>query len=212
MNMNDMIRKHTETDNGADMVYAVIACRDVCFRRMLSLELGRIGIHTVSNGEHIKAPSLLFVDADDYSTLYEDISNTCLLIGWSRIQDLKNISGNARYAALFHRPFLMTEFIASVFRLIHKGEIFGLKDDLWGGGNSDIREFWYDPILQAVKYTDLSLDFYNATKSVGFKGMRIKLSPHEWNICKYLYDRKGEAVSRAELAAIIGSGEGVNVV
>jgi DNA-binding response OmpR family regulator len=57
-----------------------------------------------------------------------------------------------------------------------------------------------------------SISVFESGHCVVVGGENVKLSPKEWSIFKYIYDRKGKVVSREELAALIGADGGANTV
>lgn len=200
------------TVSTADTIQVSAACKDVRFLGAIRSELGRIGIELDEyNGADV--PAILLIDIDDHSSLARELGESpTALVGWTKSKDLDTVNADGRYAAVLHRPFLMDDFLLRIVSLLYeRGIIKQLLSDRYAQLESGILPAVGDAfMLGGDPLRSISVSASAHSVSVG--GENVKLSPKEWSIFKYIYDRKGKVVSREELAGLIGADGGANTV
>ncbi|MBE6693186.1 MAG: hypothetical protein E7589_00270 [Ruminococcaceae bacterium] len=189
-----------------------VACKDARLLRMLVLEFERLGVQLSEYSGGGDAPSMLLVDMDDYPSLSAEISDGCILIGWTRRNtDVADQYGE--YAAVLHRPFLTDELLLRAAELMRElGMLDRLVLERYERIRTGVLPAWGEDIYPRgrIYSTDVALSDEPLCVTVG--GEKIKLSPREWSIFKRLYDSRGCVVERGELARLIDAAEGANTV
>ncbi len=170
--------------------YFKILTDDTRFAKMLSLELADMGVLPMKDTILFAKDDLLYILADlnvvsaEELTGYAEIGR---LIGFSGFADQKTDAKAKLCASFLHRPF-------------HMDDLRSLID-----GNLD-RLSQSKPLRQKQMQTHLIAD--PQTKSALFGDMRIALSDHEYKVLSLLCEKRGTAVSREELHALLGTEKG----
>ena len=191
----------------------LLACEDSRFSRMISLELERLGLRTADYRPDGDVGRIVLIDIDDAPELCDLLPESCLKIGWTRRERAFDGYGDEKYFAVLHRPFLTAELLSrvadamSVMGMISSGDGEALQD------NAPV----YAPVSQlmySASYSPSAILLSNGEgeRVVNVRGVGVKLSPREWSIYTYLASRKGQLVSREELAELIGCKNGSNTV
>ncbi len=179
-------------------LYAKIITDDKRFERMLALELSGCGVNVISDINSISDKLdqnnfFTIIDLDFCQEDIEELCNSSKVIGFSH--SYKNELGKRVDGchAFFQRPFLMSEFLASVF-----GDI-----DASSRAQSIREKRSSRPAAKRREY--LVLD--HERKHIIFGQDDIALTENEFKLISCLYERRGEAVSREELSSVLGSSE-----
>ncbi len=180
-------------------LYAKIITDDKRFERMLSIELSDCGAFVISDidafsGKLTPENFITVIDLDFCKEDITDLSCVSRVIGFSYQykSELGKVTDNCQ--AFFQRPFLMSDFLAVVF-----------KDDEDINRIDSLREKRSSRTSSAKSKEYLVLDYER--KSVIFGQDDILLTENEYKIISCLYDKKGEVVSREELSSVLGSSE-----
>ena len=181
-------------------LYAKIITDDKRFERMLSLELSDCGVAIISDIDRCcqKLTPDNFITVVDFDFCREDITELCnssKVIGFSHLYRSELGKKAESCHAFFQRPFLVSDFLSAVFSDI-------------GDSNriQNVREKRSSRSAHAKKKEYLVLN--PERKSVVFGQEDILLTENEFKIIFCLYEKRGETVSREELSAVLGSGEG----
>lgn len=209
--MNNTNEAYSSNAQSGEKILIAAACKDTRFLCALKSEFQRIGVDLCEyNGAD--APAVLLVDADDYPSLAEGLGGCVAAVAWTRSRDLDAINSRGEYAAVFHRPFLMDELLLRVLSILRdQGILERLVSDRYGSLSSGALPAVGDafaPANAAVR----SIAVSESRHSVTVGGESVGLSPKEWSVFKYLFDRRGTAVSREALAEHIGADGGANTV
>lgn len=159
----------------------LILCRDQRLSRLLENELRVLHLspRVVSSlPADLSGFAILLVDADDFSLSIESIDTPpVILFGRSLIGAAE---GNI---VRLHRPFSLTELESAIGILSENGAF-----------PSPTGAVAPPPLLSV------------GSDTVTVAGHRIPLTPGEYAILHCLYSKKGEAVSRETLSALLGGG------
>ncbi len=180
-------------------LYAKIITDDKRFERMLSLELSDCGIKLVSEMESFskKLTEENFFTIVDLDLCREDISELCVnskVIGFARADKCELGQAAETCHAFFHRPFLMSEFLAEIFD----------DDKLHRSRNARERS----SISAARRERRESLTLDRNGKCILYGKERIPLTDSELKVISLLYEKRGISVSREEISSLLGADNG----
>ncbi len=179
-------------------IFARIVTDDQRFYRMLSLELSSCGIALLNDADEVPDGEIFsIVDLDFYGDDISEFSADSRVIGFSRFCKDELVSTDECFAFL-HRPFLMSE----LFSLIFSSEDVSLDAKQAMGKRSG-------RIAAISRKLHLTVDIDEKKAILGNE--KINLTDTEYNILAHLCKKRGETVSREELAALLGSCDGNNV-
>ncbi|MBQ9150619.1 MAG: winged helix-turn-helix transcriptional regulator [Clostridia bacterium] len=181
------------TDTLSPRTLGWILCRDQRLSRLLEAELGYLGIAAVSFNappSPTREVCILLCDGDEFSpaegiTLAERCGCPLLVFGRETVK--LPLPANGRIC--LRRPFALTEMEKAVRTLLADRPLFGTLASA-------------EPPPKTTETPPLTAR--DGIITVGEH--TVTLTPAEWTVFTYLYDRQGEAVSRAELAALLGGG------
>lgn len=165
--------------------YARILTEDARFLRLLTLEFLSVGIETVSVTRPDEASStILIVDLDRYSEKdFQDGVEYAAVLGFTSKE--KTCKSCTR---VFHRPFLMSELISAV--------------------SPDGVRPYYDRKVSAASKKPKELELSPTGKYATYGDVTVDLSDNEYKLLTLLYEKRGELVTRDEIARLFSSEEG----
>ncbi len=177
-------------------LYATVITDDKRFERMLSLELSSRGVEILNgmdsdeakqkHGKLFSIADLDFCGSDEISVLAQ-ISD---VIGFSRYYK-NELKGAVEPCKVFlHRPFLIDELMSIIFE---------------GAEAHKKRERTPSKLK---KHSYLTVD--EVERCAVFGNERIMLTDSEYRVLSLLCEKRGEAVSRDELSALLGSSDSNN--
>ncbi len=176
---------------------AWVLCPDERLYRFFEIELAHLGLRAIPEpSEALPAPCLLVADTDahplDGLTAAAE-RYACPLLGFGyKTADIPDGCG-----CFLRRPFALASLESTLRQL--SAEAVSTASPLAQAGGTQARGMGGHGDAAATPVMDAS----TATVSVG--DFRVSLTPTEWAILARLYDRRGEAVSREELSALLGA-------
>ncbi len=174
---------------------ALVLCPDERMLRFLEIELAHLGLTVVTQLSPEQPPCLAIADTDIHPVdplLTEILPPNCPLLAFGHTAvDIPEGRG-----IWLHRPFRLTTLESTLRRL--SAEAVRTASPLGQRRTSTADEVIDTPPAP------LRLDDSAALVSVG--SHRVPLTPAESVLLRLLLDRRGEAVSRKELDALLGGG------
>lgn len=208
--MNNSSKSYAPEAMSGDAIIISAACKDARLMRALKLELERIGVH-LCEYRAAELPLLLLVDADDYPALAGELRGAVRVIAWTRSRDLDGIDADGAEAVL-HRPFLMDDLLLCVLSVLRReGMLERLVADRYESLNLGVLPAVGDGISH-VHSAARAILLSESRRCVTVGTQSVALSPKEWIILKALHSKRGTAISRAELAELIGADGKANSV
>ena len=171
--------------------HVVIISLDDVFSRMLELEfrLFQLSARVIRDAEEAFFADVALLDLD---SMPAPINGTySRMIGFTRSSVLSADDARRQCAMILHRPFQMDILRREVFDILHQDR---------SGARENDRVFIEVKKAERLEYEKLMLK--DGHLSCGEK--KLALSNHEARILEALIAKKGEAVSREELSALIG--------
>ncbi len=172
---------------------ARVLCTDARLCRFFEIELAHLGIRVSDPKDGDEAlPCLILADTDTHAldaVLQAARAAGCPLLTFGRAEaDLPPEAGE-----YVRRPFTLPALESALRRLL-------------AGTTTTEAPLarTHAPAHRTHADEMLTVDEENATVSAGER--RVTLTPAEWAIFRVLYERRGEPVSRAALAACLGGG------
>lgn len=175
--------------------------KDKIFARMMHLEFSALGAQVTHFEEDVELvrekqkADLFIIDAD--VLLCEDFpapEGEAVLLGYP--EDLAKLPSRelTRYYVVV-RPFVVKDLLDALF----------LREE-------DSAKLTLRPPKKEHPSESLALD--EDSRTAYFKGEKIELTPREYSLLQLLLERKGKAVSRAEILSLVfeDAGENTNVV
>lgn len=176
-----------------------ILCRDLRLSRLLETELAYLGVSSVTYptlpppGE---TACLILADGDEFGAeSCLTLAGTCgcplLIFGRTPAEVPAEISPGGGRAVFLRRPFALTE-LECIIKLLLGHTVFGSLTGAVATSHS------------VPQQTDSAITVRDGTVTVG--GRAVTLTPAERSMFDCLYARRGEAVPREELSALLEGG------
>ncbi len=174
---------------------AWVLCEDERLCRFFEIELAHLGLETVTEPSPDLAPVLVIVDTDAHApeTLPEErIPPACPLLAFGYTP----VELPSERDVYLRRPFPLAALEAALRRLSASAVRSPLEPARPSAHTDGPAPTTDAPAVRLEP----------ETMTVTMGDFAVTLTPAEWSILRCLYDRRGETVTREELASLLGGG------